>query len=59
MTVEAVPFVIDLRVAADVLRRRILVILGGIVVGALAAAAILLFVPPRFDGRAMMLIRTS
>jgi len=59
MTVEAVPFVIDLRVAADVLRRRILVILGGIVVGALVAAAILLFVPPRFDGRAMMLIRTS
>ena len=59
MTVEAVPFVIDLRVAADVLRRRALVILGGIIAGALAAAAILLFVPPRFDGRAMMLIRTS
>jgi uncharacterized protein involved in exopolysaccharide biosynthesis len=59
MTVEAVPFVIDLRVAAGVLRRRALVVLGGIVVGGLAAAAILLFVPPRFDGRAMMLIRTS
>lgn len=59
MTVEAVPFVIDLRVAADVLRRRALVILGGILFGALVAGAILLFVPPRFDGRAMMLIRTS
>jgi len=59
MTVEAVPFVIDLRVAADVLRRRVLVILGGILTGGLVAAAILLFVPPRFDGRAMMLIRTS
>ena len=59
MTVEAVPFVIDLRVAAGVLRRRALIILGGILFGALVAAAILLFVPPRFDGRAMMLIRTS
>jgi uncharacterized protein involved in exopolysaccharide biosynthesis len=59
MTVEAVPFVIDLRVAAGVLRRRALVVLGGILAGALVAAAILLFVPPRFDGRAMMLIRTS
>ena len=59
MTVEAVPFVIDLRVAAGVLRRRALVVLGGIILGALAAIAILVFVPPRFDGRAMMLIRTS
>jgi uncharacterized protein involved in exopolysaccharide biosynthesis len=59
MTVEAVPFVIDLRVAAGVLRRRALFVLGGILAGAVVAAAILLFVPPRFDGRAMMLIRTS
>lgn len=59
MTVEAVPFVIDLRVAAGVLRRRALVVLGGIIAGVLVAIAILVFVPPRFDGRAMMLIRTS
>ena len=59
MTVEAVPFVIDLRVAAGVLRRRALVVLGGILTGALVAVGILLFVTPRFDGRAMMLIRTS
>jgi len=59
MTVEAVPFVIDLRVAANVLRRRALVVFGGIVFGALVAIGIFLFVTPRFDGRAMMLIRTS
>ena len=58
MTVEAVPFVIDLRVAAGVLRRRALVVLGGINLGALAAIANLVFVPPRVDRRAMMLIRT-
>jgi uncharacterized protein involved in exopolysaccharide biosynthesis len=59
MTVEAVPFVIDLRVAASVLRRRALVVLAGIIVGALVAIGILVFITPRFDGRAMMLIRTS
>src|SRR5262249_12736225 len=40
-------------------RRRALVVLGGIVAGTLVALAVLVFVTPRFDGRAMMLIRTS
>ena len=59
MTAEAVPIVIDLRSVASTLRRRALVIVLGVAAGALAAAAILLFVTPRFDGRAMMLIRTT
>jgi uncharacterized protein involved in exopolysaccharide biosynthesis len=59
MSEEAVPFVIDLRVVASTLRRRALVIVLGLAVGALTAAAILVFVTPRFDGHAMMLIRTT
>jgi uncharacterized protein involved in exopolysaccharide biosynthesis len=59
MTEEAIPLVIDLRVVGATLRRRALVVVAGVVVGAVAAAGILLFATPRFDGRAMMLIRTS
>jgi uncharacterized protein involved in exopolysaccharide biosynthesis len=59
MTAEPVPVVIDLRVVGDALRRRARVVVLGIVAGGLIAAGILLFATPRFDGRAMMLIRTS
>lgn len=59
MTDDSAPLVIDLGVVASTLRRRALVIVSGIVLGALVAGAILLFATPRFDGRAMMLIRTS
>jgi uncharacterized protein involved in exopolysaccharide biosynthesis len=59
MTEEPVPFVIDLRAVSATLRRRALTVVLSIVAGGLVAAAILLFATPRFDGRAMMLIRTS
>jgi uncharacterized protein involved in exopolysaccharide biosynthesis len=59
MTAEAVPFVIDLHVAASALRRRAIFVLGGIIVGGLVAVGILSFMTPRFDGHSMMLIRTS
>ena len=59
MTAEPVPLVIDLHVVASTLRRRALLVVLGVVGGGLLAAAILLFATPRFDGRAMMLIRTS
>lgn len=59
MTEEAIPLVIDLRMVGSALRRRALVVVLGVVAGGLAAAGILLFATPRFDGRAMMLIRTS
>ena len=59
MTDEPVPFVIDLRAVAVAIRRRALIVILGVVLGLAAATAILLFATPRFDGRAMMLIRTS
>jgi uncharacterized protein involved in exopolysaccharide biosynthesis len=59
MTAEPVPVVIDLRIVADAVRRRARVVAVGIVAGALIAAGILVFATPRFDGHAMMLIRTS
>jgi uncharacterized protein involved in exopolysaccharide biosynthesis len=59
MTAEAVPFVIDLREVASTLRRRALAVVVGLAAGGITAAGILLFVTPRFDGHAMMLIRTS
>jgi uncharacterized protein involved in exopolysaccharide biosynthesis len=59
MTDEPVPFVIDLRAVAGAVRRRGLIVVLGIIAGGLAAAAILLLATPRFDGHAMMLIRTS
>jgi uncharacterized protein involved in exopolysaccharide biosynthesis len=59
MTAEPVPVVIDLGVIAGAVRRRARLVVLGIVVGGLTAAGILVFATPRFDGRAMMLIRTS
>ena len=59
MTEEPVPFVIDLRAVAGAIRRRALIVILGVVLGGAAATAIILFATPRFDGRAMMLIRTS
>jgi uncharacterized protein involved in exopolysaccharide biosynthesis len=59
MTAEAEPLVIDLGSIGRVLRRRLSTVVGGAVVGGLVAAGILLFVPARYDGRAMMLIRTA
>jgi tyrosine-protein kinase Etk/Wzc len=59
MTAEAIPLAIDLAAVAAVLRRRVLAAAAGVLLGALVAAAILWLVPPRFDGRAMILIRTS
>ena len=59
MTDEPVPFVIDLRAVAGAVRRRALIVVLATIVGGLAATAVVLFATPRFDGRAMMLIRTS
>jgi len=59
MTAEAIPIAIDLSAVAALLRRRVLAAAGGALVGALVAAGILFFATPRFDGRAMILIRTS
>lgn len=59
MTSEAVPLVIDLGSIASTIRRRALIVAGGIVAGALAAVSVLLFYPPRFDGQALVLIRTT
>ena len=59
MTDEPVPFVIDLRAVAGAVRRRALIVVLATIAGGLAATAVVLFATPRFDGRAMMLIRTS
>ena len=59
MTTEAIPIAIDLGAVAAALRRRALAAAAGLFVGALVAIGILLLVTPRFDGRAMILIRTS
>jgi uncharacterized protein involved in exopolysaccharide biosynthesis len=59
MTDEPVPFVIDLRAVAGAVRRRALIVVLATIAGGLAATAVVLFSTPRFDGRAMMLIRTS
>ncbi|MEO7083896.1 MAG: Wzz/FepE/Etk N-terminal domain-containing protein [Gemmatimonadaceae bacterium] len=56
---EPAPIVIDLNDVATRVRRRALAVLVGGVIGAIAAAGIIIFVPPRFDATAMMLIRTS
>lgn len=59
MTAEPVPLVIDLGAVAHTVRRRAYAVVIGLIAGGLAAAGILLFVTPRFDARAMMLIRTT
>src|SRR5262245_36880223 len=59
MTTEAVPIVIDLGDVATRLRRRVLVVLAWLALGALAAVGILFVATPRFDGEALMLIRTA
>ncbi len=59
MTDEPVPLVIDLRAVAGAVRRRALIVVLATIAGGLAATAVVLFATPRFDGRAMMLIRTS
>ena len=59
MTTEAIPIAIDLGAVAAALRRRALAAGAGLLIGALVAIGILLLVTPRFDGRAMILIRTS
>ena len=56
---EPVPLVIDLRAVAGAVRQRALIVVLGVVVGGLSALGILLFATPRFDGHAMMLIRTT
>lgn len=59
MTTEAIPIAIDLGAVAVALRRRALAAGAGLLVGALVAIGVLAIVRPRFDGRAMILIRTS
>jgi tyrosine-protein kinase Etk/Wzc len=59
MTGEAVPLVIDLGSVAATVRRRALVVAGGVAAGLLAAVGVLLLVPPRFGGHALVLVRTS
>jgi uncharacterized protein involved in exopolysaccharide biosynthesis len=59
MTTEAIPLVIDLGSIATTIRRRALLLIAGLVAGGLTAAAVVLFYPPRFDGRALVLIKTS
>lgn len=56
---EAVPFEIDVATVVEVIRRRAAAIAVGAVLGLVAALGILWLVPARFDGRAMILIRTS
>jgi tyrosine-protein kinase Etk/Wzc len=56
---EPSPLALDLGAVAATLRRRLAVVVGGAAVGGLVAAGIVTFVTPRFDGHAMMLIRTS
>ncbi len=59
MSDEAAPVVIDLRDVAARVRRRLFVVALGLIAGGAAAAGIIAFVTPRFDGHALMLIRTS
>jgi uncharacterized protein involved in exopolysaccharide biosynthesis len=56
---EPVPFVLDLEAVAVSLKTRARAIAIGTLLGAATGAAIVAFVPPRFDGRAMLLIRTT
>jgi uncharacterized protein involved in exopolysaccharide biosynthesis len=56
---EPVPFEIDLSAVATSLRVRSRAIVIGAIAGAALGASILLFVPPRFNSRAMLLIRTT
>jgi uncharacterized protein involved in exopolysaccharide biosynthesis len=56
---EPAPFVIDLDAVVATIRARARAIAACAVVGALTGVGVVMFVPPRFDGRAMVLIRTS
>lgn len=56
---EPVPIVLDFKVIASSVRRRASVVVAGVLAGAALGGAILLLVPPRFDSRAMVLIRTT
>lgn len=53
------PFELDLQVVSQTLRSRWKALAIGALAGALVGTSIVAFVPPRFSGRAMMLIRTS
>ncbi|OYV74320.1 MAG: hypothetical protein B7Z72_00425 [Gemmatimonadetes bacterium 21-71-4] len=57
MNAEPAPIVFDLRAAALLVARRWRRVALGVALGAVAAAGILLFVRPRFDGHALLLIR--
>lgn len=56
---EPVPFVLDLGVVASAVRTRVRAVLVGAVAGVVLGSSLVLFVPPRFDGGAMLLIRTT
>jgi tyrosine-protein kinase Etk/Wzc len=56
---EPVPFELDLSSVSQTIRSRWRALAVGLLVGAVTAVSVLLFVPPRFNGRAMVLIRTT
>jgi uncharacterized protein involved in exopolysaccharide biosynthesis len=58
-TGEPAPFVMDFGAAASQVRDAWGLVLATAVAGLLAGILIVIVVPPRFDGRAMLLVRTS
>ncbi len=56
---EPVPFVLDFGTVAASVRLRARALLVGAIAGAAVGGAILLFVPPRFNARTMILIRSA
>jgi uncharacterized protein involved in exopolysaccharide biosynthesis len=58
-TPEGAPLVMDLGAAGRQLRERYYMVVLGAIIGLLGGIGVVGFVPPRFDGRALLLVRTS
>lgn len=56
---EPVPFELDLAVVSQTVKSRWRALVVGMVAGAVLGGSVIAFVPPRFSGRSMILIRTS